>query len=52
MELTAVWPSAEPFPELFGQGWEEVISLLLLRKLLRSHVQTWEDGENRVRLEL
>lgn len=52
VELTAVWPSAEPFPELFGQDWEEDISLLLLHKLVRDHTQTWEDGENRIRLEL
>lgn len=52
VELTAVWPSEQPFSELFAQSEEEDISLLLLKKLLRGHTQLWENGENRIRLEL
>lgn len=52
VELTAVWPSAEPFPDFFDHGGEKDISLMLLEKLLRGHSLTWEGGENRLRLEL
>lgn len=52
VELTAAWPSQAPFPELFGQKDEDDISLLLLTRLWKGHTQVWENGENRIRLEL
>ena len=52
VELTFAWPSPGPAPDPMAGSGEDDFSLLLLKKLLKTHELTWNGTANLLRAEL